>query len=131
VAPRASRTAESTASVPELTSRTRSTGGILSRISSARSSSPSVGAPKENPRRAAAVTASTTAGCAWPRIIGPQELTRSTYRRPSASVIQGPEPSAMKRGVPPTARNARTGLFTPPGVTSCARAKRSADTGAS
>ena len=54
--------ADMTASVPELTSRTRSTGATRSRISSARSSSPSVGAPKERPRFAAAVTASTTAG---------------------------------------------------------------------
>jgi hypothetical protein len=37
----------------------------------------------------------------------------------------------MNRGVPPTARKARTGLFTPPGVIACARAKRSAETGAS
>src|SRR2546425_6742059 len=31
----------------------------------------------------------------------------------------------MKRGVPPTARKARTGEFTPPGITRCARAKSS------
>jgi hypothetical protein len=37
----------------------------------------------------------------------------------------------MNLGVPPTARKARTGLFTPPGVIRCPRAKRSADTGAS
>src|SRR3954467_4016910 len=30
----------------------------------------------------------------------------------------------MNRGVPPTARNARTGEFTPPGVTACARSNR-------
>src|SRR4051794_3384850 len=36
------------------------------------------------------------------------------------------EPSArvMKRGVPPTARNARTGELTPPGITRWARSKR-------
>src|SRR2546423_14886139 len=33
----------------------------------------------------------------------------------------------MKRGVPPTALNARTGLLTPPGITSCASAKSRAD----
>src|SRR6478609_7340641 len=33
----------------------------------------------------------------------------------------------MKRGVPPTALNARTGEFTPPGVTACARAKSAAE----
>ena len=37
----------------------------------------------------------------------------------------------MKRGVPPTAWKARTGLFTPPGVTPRPRAKSSAETGAS
>jgi hypothetical protein len=33
----------------------------------------------------------------------------------------------MNRGVPPTALNARTGEFTPPGVTRCARSNQSAD----
>src|SRR5437867_2186702 len=33
----------------------------------------------------------------------------------------------MKGGLPPTARKARTGLFTPPGITRCARAKSSAE----
>src|SRR4051812_30505726 len=37
----------------------------------------------------------------------------------------------MKRGVPPTARKARTGAFTPPGITSLARASSAADAGAS
>src|SRR5262245_61973756 len=32
---------------------------------------------------------------------------------------------AMKSGLPPTARNARTGLLTPPGMAFCARAKSS------
>src|SRR6476646_2463821 len=68
-----------------------------------------------------------TSGCAWPRIIGPQEQTRSTYSLPSTSVRYAPRPLAMKRGVPPTARKARTGLFTPPGVTASARAKRAAE----
>src|SRR2546425_1058119 len=39
------------------------------------------------------------------------------------------EPCAcsMKGGVPPTARKARTGEFTPPGMISCARWKRPSD----
>ena len=37
----------------------------------------------------------------------------------------------MKGGVPPTARKARTGELTPPGVTARARASRAADAGAS
>ena len=36
----------------------------------------------------------------------------------------------MKRGVPPTARNARTGEFTPPGVTASARSNRACEAGA-
>src|SRR5687767_12519819 len=32
----------------------------------------------------------------------------------------------MKRGVPPTARNARTGELTPPGMTRCARSNNEA-----
>src|SRR5215831_16344783 len=38
------------------------------------------------------------------------------YSRPSASQIRLPSPRSMKGGVPPTARNARTGEFTPPGM---------------
>src|SRR5947209_10097590 len=33
----------------------------------------------------------------------------------------------MKRGVPPTPRNARTGELTPPGISSTARANNAAD----
>src|SRR3990170_6760526 len=39
---------------------------------------------------------------------------------PSASVIVDPFAFAMKRGVPPTERKARTGELTPPGITFCA-----------
>ena len=65
------------ASVPELTSRTCSTG-VRATISSASSTSPGVAVPNDVPRGSAATVAATTAGCAWPRIIGPQEHTRST-----------------------------------------------------
>ncbi len=65
------------ASVPELTSRTCSTG-VRATISSASSTSPGVGVPKLVPLAAAACTAATTSGWAWPRISGPQEQTRST-----------------------------------------------------
>ena len=85
VNPRASRTADMVASVPELTRRTCSTGARAT-ISSASSTSPGVAVPNEVPSASAAATAETTAGCACPRIIGPQEHTRSTYSRPSASV---------------------------------------------
>src|SRR5688572_28946548 len=39
--------------------------------------------------------------------------------------MQEPSARVMKRGVPPTARNARTGEFTPPGITCIARANNS------
>src|SRR5690606_19082173 len=120
VKPRARRIADIVASVPELTSRTFS-AGVRATISSASSTSPGVGAPYDVPRPAASRTASTTAGCACPRIIGPQEHTRSTYSLPSASVRYGPRADAMKRGVPPTAPNARTGELTPPGTSAAAR----------
>jgi hypothetical protein len=63
-------------------------------------------------------------------MIGPQLQTRSTYSRPSTSVRYGPVPLAMKRGVPPTAWKARTGLFTPPGITACARSNSASLAGA-
>ena len=49
------------------------------------------------------------------------------YRWPSASQMRAPSALRMKRGVPPTALNARTGEFTPPGIRRCARAKSSSD----
>src|SRR4051812_20655290 len=42
---------------------------------------------------------------------------------PSTSSIREPEARRMKRGLPPTALNARTGLSTPPGNISRAREK--------
>ncbi|COZ80967.1 Uncharacterised protein [Mycobacterium tuberculosis] len=46
---------------------------------------------------------------------------------PSASINQQPWASVMKRGVPPTAVNARTGEFTPPGMTLHAASNSCAD----
>src|SRR5882672_105570 len=43
------------------------------------------------------------------------------YSRPSASQMRLPSPRSMKGGVPPTARNARTGELTPPGIAFCER----------
>jgi hypothetical protein len=51
------------------------------------------------------------------------------YSRPSASVIVAPAPRRMNRGVPPTPRNARTGLLTPPGITFLARPNSAVDCG--
>jgi hypothetical protein len=75
VAARARRIAHMVASVPEFTKRRRWTLGSALQISSAISTSACVGAPKLVPREAAARTAFTTAGWAWPRISGPQEPT--------------------------------------------------------
>ena len=45
------------------------------------------------------------------------------YSLPSASHSREPSARSTKKGSPPTPRNARTGEFTPPGVTSQARRK--------
>ncbi len=63
------------ASVPEETSRTRSSEGTSSHRRSASCVSSAVGAPYDKARAAAACTAATTAGCVWPTTIGPQEPT--------------------------------------------------------
>ena len=55
--------------------RTISTDGTRRAISSARSTSPWVGAPKVVPRSPAATTAAITAGWAWPWMSGPHEQT--------------------------------------------------------
>ena len=112
--------ADIAASVPEETKRTLSTG-VRATISSASSTSGTVGAPYDVPRAIASATAACTSGWAWPTSIGPQEQIRSTYSCPSTSVSQAPLAERMKRGVPPTALNARTGELTPPGMTSRAR----------
>ena len=59
------------ASVPEFIRRTRSQLGTASRIASASSISPVVGAPYDVPPAAAAPSAAVTAGWAWPRITAP------------------------------------------------------------
>src|ERR1700733_15146496 len=41
--------------------------------------------------------------------------------------MREPRPDSMKSGVPPTPRKARTGEFTPPGITFWARANRASD----
>src|SRR5882672_496583 len=45
------------------------------------------------------------------------------YSRPSSSTRRAPRPSRKNTGVPPTARKARTGEFTPPGMSSRERSK--------
>ena len=64
--------------MPEETRRTISALGTRSTTSAASRTSASVGAPKLVPAAAAAVTAATTSGWAWPAISGPQDITQST-----------------------------------------------------
>src|SRR5204863_474031 len=54
-------------------------------ISSASAPSGAAGVPNDVPAATALVTASTTSGCACPRMSGPHEHTRSTYSLPSTS----------------------------------------------
>gem|GEM_PF-4551691 len=63
------------ASVPLFTIRTISIEGTAATISSASSTSSSLGAPKLVPLAAAAASALTISGSAWPRIMGPQDPT--------------------------------------------------------
>ena len=73
VKPLATRRADMTASVPELTILTISMEGTSPHISSAISTSAGQLAPKLKPRPAASMAASRIAGWLWPRIMGPQE----------------------------------------------------------
>src|SRR3989454_2165614 len=57
-------------------------------------------------------------------------MQKSRSCRPSASQRDGPFPLTMNRGVPPTDRNARTGLSTPPTRLSNASAKSRSDSDA-
>src|SRR2546425_6994542 len=57
-------------------------------------------------------------------------MQKSRYSCPSASQRDEPFPLTMNRGVPPTDRNARTGLSTPPTRLSNASAKSRSDSGA-
>ena len=73
VTPRATRTADIVASVPDDTNRTLSIDGTASTTASAISISRTVGAPKLDPSSRASATAALTLGSACPRIIGPHE----------------------------------------------------------
>src|SRR6266852_1910943 len=57
-------------------------------------------------------------------------MQKSRYCRSSASQRYAPLPRTMNRGVPPTDRNARTGLSTPPARLSSASEKSRSDSGA-
>ena len=88
---------------------------------SANATSSGVAMPNVVPSRARAATAREISGCAWPRIIAPQLQHQSVSSRPSAVRMRAPFPDSTNTGVPPTPLNARTGLFTPPGIAFFAR----------
>lgn len=75
---RASRTAVSTASVPETTKRTRSAGLKASSTFSASCTSWRWVVPKARPSRTAFSTAAMTFGWQWPSTSGPQAMQKST-----------------------------------------------------
>ena len=77
VNPRASRSADMVASVPEDTSRIRSSEGNAACSASPRAISRSVEAPKVVPSAAALRMASSTSGSACPRISGPHDPMKS------------------------------------------------------
>ncbi len=122
MAARATRSADITASVPELTKRRLCTHGMRLVINSASSRLYGSAVPRLQPRASAASAAARTPASAWPRISGPNARQKSMYSRPSTSRSNAPEPELMKRGVPPTPLKARTGECTPPGATRLARA---------
>ena len=75
------------------------------------------GVPNDRPRVTAEYTASMTAGM---RVAEDHRPPRPDQVDVGVAVRIGdprPSPDTMNRGVPPTDRNARTGEFTPPGVT--------------
>ena len=72
MAPRARRIAESVASVPEFTMRIICMDGTRRCTVCAMVTSSALGTPKLRPSRIVRATASSTEGCAWPAIIGPQ-----------------------------------------------------------
>ncbi len=76
--PRAARSADIVASVPDETNRIFSSDGIMNRTSSPSSTSRAVGAPNDVPDAAAWMTAATTSGSAWPKISAPHDPMKST-----------------------------------------------------
>ena len=123
--PRASLIADIVASVPELVIRTISAQPTISEISCAISSSPSQGIPYEVPFSRVAAIADFIVGWLCPKSAGPHEQTKSISSRPSQVVIFAPFAERTKNGSPPTPRNARTGEFTPPGISCLDFAKSS------
>ena len=70
---------------------------------------------------------STTAGCAWPRIIGPRSTPGRRGRLPSASVSQYPLPEGDEPGRTPDRAEGPHRRVHPPGITPHASANSFAD----
>ena len=128
VAPRASRIADSVASVPELTMRTISQLGTRRAMVSAIVTSSGLGAPKLRPSRAVRdrPRRAPPDGCGR-RSSGPRSRrSRCSGCRRRRSGTRLPR-AATKNGSPPTDLNARTGELTPPGISVWARANRACE----
>ena len=76
--PRATRSADIVASVPDETKRIFSSDGIMNCSSSPSSTSRAVGAPNVVPDAAVCTIAAITSGSAWPSTSGPHDPTKST-----------------------------------------------------
>ena len=116
MAPRATRSADITASVPELTKRMLSTQGMRAGDQLGEFQAVGLGGAQ-----APAAAQGRFGGRAHPRIGMSQDQRPECHAEievfAAVDVAQAarPAPPVMKRGVPPTPRKARTGECTPPG----------------
>ena len=86
------------ASVPFFANIAQSACGTSSTSRSASSTIRGDGPFWQSARARCRSTAASTAGCAWPRTIGPKLQTKSTYSRPSTSQIRHPRPRSRNCG---------------------------------
>ena len=85
------------ASDPLVVKRTFSAQGTASTMSSARRMMGSLVAKKVEPWARCSWTALTTAGCAWPRAMGPEPRRKSMYSLPVRSQMWAPWALAMMK----------------------------------
>ena len=103
--------------------RTFSTDGTRSQMASASRTSPGVGAPKEVPSPAADRIGldDLRVGVAGDDGAVALHQVEEAWCPRRRSTVGTASREATKYGVPPTDRKARTGEFTPPGMTRCPR----------
>ena len=82
--------------MPLVVKRTWSAQGTAATSFSASSTALSLVVKKVLPWPTASITAATTAGWEWPRIIGPEPISQSTYWLPLTSQIREPRPSRAR-----------------------------------